>query len=217
MRSILLLMGLGVVAQAHDVISTKITFTKEVSRVLYARCTSCHREGGSSFSLVNYSEARPWAKAIKEEVLARRMPPWNAVKGFGEFRNDQGLTQEQIETLADWVEGGAPEGDPAYLPPMTRQAAAAVPKTSAKIAVKGSLVLEAPVRIAGIQPGALPKGGALQVIATHPDGRIEPMLWVQAFNPTYKQPYWYKSALSFPAGTKIQVAPPSGAASLLVQ
>ena len=69
---------------------------------------------------MTYEEARPWAKAIKEEVLARRMPPWNAVKGFGDFKNDRGLTQEQIEMLADWVEGGAPEGDPAYLPKAPR-------------------------------------------------------------------------------------------------
>ena len=54
--------------------------------------------------------------AIKEEVLERRMPPWGAVKGFGQFQDDQGLTQEQIGLIADWVEGGAPEGDPA-LPP----------------------------------------------------------------------------------------------------
>ncbi len=98
------------VAQAHDIITTKITWTKEISRLVYKRCATCHREGGSSFSLMTYEEARPWAKAIKEEVLERRMPPWEAVKGFGEFRDDRGLTQEELETISSWVEGGAPEG-----------------------------------------------------------------------------------------------------------
>ena len=65
---------------------------------------------------MTYSEARPWAKAMQEEVLERRMPPWGAVKGFGDFRNDQALTPEQIELVADWVEGGAPEGEPKDLP-----------------------------------------------------------------------------------------------------
>ena len=64
-------------------------------------------------SLLTYESARPWAKAIKEEVLNRRMPPWGAVKGFGDFRDDPSLTQDEITRIAEWVEGGAPEGDPA--------------------------------------------------------------------------------------------------------
>src|SRR5580692_3109009 len=102
--------------QAHDVITTRITFSKEISRLINKRCATCHHEGGSAFSLMTYEEARPWAKAIKEEALERRMPPWEAVKGFGEFRDDRGLTQEELETISSWVEGGAPEGDPKYLP-----------------------------------------------------------------------------------------------------
>src|SRR5580704_9464968 len=107
-------------AQAHDIITTKITFSKEISRLIYKRCAACHRDGGSAFSLMTYEQARPWAKAIKEETLERRMPPWEAVKGFGEFRDDRGLTQEDLETISNWVEGGAPEGDPKYLPPLPK-------------------------------------------------------------------------------------------------
>ena len=65
--------------------------------------------GGTSFSLMTYQEAQPRAVAIKDAVLSRRMPPWGAVKGFGDFRNDQGLTQEQISLITDWVEGGRPK------------------------------------------------------------------------------------------------------------
>src|SRR5580692_11963623 len=115
-RAVLLIAFSVGATQAHDIITTKITWTKEISRLVYKRCASCHREGGSAFSLLTYDEARPWAKAIKEEVLERRMPPWEAVKGFGEFRDDRGLTQEELETISSWVEGGAPEGDPKYLP-----------------------------------------------------------------------------------------------------
>src|SRR4030081_3786137 len=101
---------------AHDVITTPITFSREISRLVYNRCASCHHDGGSAFSLTTYAEARPWAKAIKEEVLERRMPPWGAIKGFGEFKNDASLSQEEITLIAEWVEGGAPEGDPSFLP-----------------------------------------------------------------------------------------------------
>src|SRR4051812_11822963 len=74
------------ISYAHEPITTKLTWTQEISRIFYKRCVSCHREGGASpMSLATYDEARPWAKAIKEEVLERRMPPWGAVRGIGEF------------------------------------------------------------------------------------------------------------------------------------
>ena len=60
---------------------------------------------------MTYAVARPWAVAIKEEVLERRMPPWGAVKGFGDFRNDKALTPEQMELIISWVGGGVPEGE----------------------------------------------------------------------------------------------------------
>src|SRR5713226_8351146 len=113
---LLALANLDITLYAHDFITTKITWTREVSRIIYKRCSSCHREGGSAFSLIAYQEVRPWAKAIQEQVLTRRMAPWNAVKGFGEFKNDSGLTQEEIEIIAYWVEGGAPEGNTSYMP-----------------------------------------------------------------------------------------------------
>src|SRR5262245_428640 len=86
-----LVLLLSLATQGHDVITTRITWSREISRIFYERCASCHHEGGMSFSLMTYNEARPWAVAIKEEVLSRRMPPWGGVKGFGEFRNDQAL------------------------------------------------------------------------------------------------------------------------------
>lgn len=60
---------------------------------------------------MTYQEAQPRAAAIKDAVLSRRMPPWGAVKGFGSFQDDQGLTQQQIELRADWVEGGTTRGN----------------------------------------------------------------------------------------------------------
>ena len=64
-----------------------------------------------AFSLMTYADARPWAVAIKEEILRRRMPPWGAIKGFGEFRNDTALTPEEMERIVSWTDGGVPEGE----------------------------------------------------------------------------------------------------------
>ena len=76
---------------------------------------------GAPIPLIAYDDARPWAKAIREEVLERRMPPWGAVKGFGEFRDDPSLSQPEIDMIVNWVEGGAPKGDDIYLPPPPEQ------------------------------------------------------------------------------------------------
>ncbi|HXF39364.1 MAG TPA: cytochrome c [Blastocatellia bacterium] len=103
-------------SQAHEPITTKVRFNKEVIRVLQRNCLGCHHSGGIAFSLATYDEARPWAKAIKEEVLEKRMPPWRAKKGYGEFRNAPSLAQRDIDLLVNWVEGGAPKGDDKDLP-----------------------------------------------------------------------------------------------------
>ena len=200
---------------AHDIITTPITFSREISRLLYNRCISCHREGGTAFSLVHYEEARPWAKAIKEEVLERRMPPWGAVKGFGDFRNDQGFTQEQIEVIADWVEGGAPEGDPKLLPPVpeSRNEAIRLPPGTA---VEGSVTLTGAITLTGIRPGTVPEGASLMVTANKPDGAVEPLLWLYNYKPKFGHPYWFSTPLRLPRGTRVEVSPAQAGSVVLL-
>ncbi len=103
-------------AFAHDPITTNLTWSKEISRLVYRHCAGCHRPEGRAMALLTYEQARPWAKAIRDEVLNRRMPPWDAVKGVGQFRDDPSLSQSEMDLLVSWVEGGAPEGNPIYLP-----------------------------------------------------------------------------------------------------
>src|SRR6188508_1073004 len=157
----------GVIAPAapHDTVTTSITWNREISRIVFDRCASCHNEKGMSFSMLTYAEARPWAVAIKDEVLNRRMPPWGAVKGFGEFRNDQGLTQEQIELITAWVEGGVPEGN-AKLPEKPKLTPAS-PITAKRnqIVVTGDLTLMKAFRLDGLVPENVPPGAALKIVA----------------------------------------------------
>src|SRR5580692_3516294 len=157
--------------QAHDVITTRITFSKEISRLINKRCATCHHEGGSAFSLMTYEEARPWAKAIKEEALERRMPPWEAVKGFGEFRNDRGLTQEELETISGWVEGGAPEGEPKYLPSLPRLIDwqdPAAPKASSGMILADGAKIASPSKVLAIRAKNLKAGASVQIVAVRP-------------------------------------------------
>ena len=97
-------------ASPHNPITTTVLFNREVSKILAAKCLSCHRDGSLAMPLGTYNDARPWAVAIKEEVLARQMPPWPAARGFGEFSNDAGLTTRELEFLISWIDGGVPEG-----------------------------------------------------------------------------------------------------------
>lgn len=94
------------------------TFSKDVAPILYKNCTSCHRAGEiGPMPLVTYREARPWAKAIANSVSARAMPPWFADPQYGKFHNERRLRDTDIATIAAWAGRGAPEGNPADLPP----------------------------------------------------------------------------------------------------
>jgi hypothetical protein len=208
--------GLPSAAPGHDVITTKITFDREIVRIVYARCAICHREGGSAFSLASYGEARPWAKAIQEEVLERRMPPWGAVKGFGDFRDDQALTPEQIELIGDWVEGGAPEGEPKDLPETPKWTARAQPPHgSAKVPVSGDYKLRQALDLAGIRPIKIDAGVSFRMIAELPDGSIQPLLWLQPYKPVFAHPFWLRVPLALPAGTVIRGLPAGALIDLL--
>ena len=96
-------------AAAHDPITTRVTYAREVRAIIGARCVTCHAPGGSApMPLTTYEETRPWARAIKEQVLARRMPKWHAARGFGAFANDPTLTPFEIALLVAWIDGGLP-------------------------------------------------------------------------------------------------------------
>jgi hypothetical protein len=94
------------------------TFSKEIARILQANCIECHRPGEiAPMSLMTFEDARPWAKSIRAEVAARRMPPWHADPVAGPYKHDSSLEESEIETILAWVDAGAPRGDPADLPP----------------------------------------------------------------------------------------------------
>jgi hypothetical protein len=192
------------IAEGHDYITTAITFDREIVRIVHARCARCHRPGGEAFSLLTYKDARPWAEAIKEEVLSRRMPPWGAVKGFGEFRNDQGLTAEQLEQIVSWTGGGVPEGEAKDVPPLP-DFGKSEPQPKPSIVVrKDGYVFTRLFTLAGLLPVAVPKGASMQIVAERPDGSIEPLVWLYEYDPTRPHVFWLEQPLALPAGTVLR-------------
>lgn len=92
-------------------------FHADVEPVLQRHCQSCHRPGEAApMSLLSYEEARPWARAIQEAVALDRMPPWFADPRYGEWSNAHRMSAEEKRTVVDWVEAGAPRGDPSDAP-----------------------------------------------------------------------------------------------------
>jgi hypothetical protein len=206
----------GVSVRAHDVITTKLTWNREISRIVTLRCAVCHHPGGRAFSLMTYAEARPWAVAIKEEILSRRMPPWGAVKGFGDFRNDQGLTAEQIEWITAWVGGGVPEGDVADLETNpTIPETAPPPATTGQLVVSGDLRLTKEFTVDGILPISVPDQQSMQIIATLPNGRVEPLLWLYEYKSKFVHPFLLQTPLKLPKGTLIVGVPKTSKIALL--
>ena len=115
---VLLAPGLQPIGTAN---SGSVTFSKDVAPILVKHCVRCHQERriASNVPLVSYAKARPWARAIKEQVLTRQMPPWPVDPAESvEFRNDARLSSLDIETLVMWVNLGAPKGNEIDLPVM---------------------------------------------------------------------------------------------------
>lgn len=103
------------------VMATPPTFSKDIAPILFANCTTCHRPDAiGPFPITNYSEAKKRAKQIALVTGDLQMPPWKPVAGHGEFRDERRLSKDQIRLIAEWVEAGAPEGDPKQTPPVPK-------------------------------------------------------------------------------------------------
>ena len=112
--------GVGVLEGAAQAVEAVPTFSGDIVPILQRSCQHCHRaEGMAPMSLVSYEEVRPWARAIKLRTETRKMPPWHLdpTVGIQDYANDISLSDEEIATIGRWADGGAPEGNPADLPP----------------------------------------------------------------------------------------------------
>src|SRR5437867_13420141 len=88
------------------------TFTKDVLPIVQKACQDCHRTGQMApFSMLTYEDSRPWARSIKDKVVSRYMPPWHLDRTIGEYSPDPSLSDAEVETIARWVETGAPRGE----------------------------------------------------------------------------------------------------------
>src|SRR5919112_3728128 len=112
MRHLFLCLLFAAAAFAAKDTTQTVTFYRDVLPVLQKNCQGCHRPNEAApMSFLTYSETRPWAKAIREAVRLKRMPPWFADAHVGKFSNDRSLAEKEIDTLAAWADTGAAEGN----------------------------------------------------------------------------------------------------------
>ena len=127
LAGLLVLQLTTVAVRSDDPVTSAVRFNREVVRIFERKCLSCHGSGGLAMPLSTYREARPWSRAIREELLEGRMPPWPAARGYATFQNDISLTPRELSTILTWVDGGVPRGDESDLPAPAAPPAAAAP------------------------------------------------------------------------------------------
>ena len=152
-------------------------------------------------SLMTYEEARPWAKAIRDEVASRRMPPWGAVSGVGDFVGDPSLSTPEIDMLIAWIEGGAPEGDPVYLPhrvPDSLARSSAIPQHARELTVTHATLLQNSATLVGLRPE-----GASEAWAVLPDHSVRRLIWMRDYRKEWARTFVLREPEKFPAGTQI--------------
>jgi hypothetical protein len=146
------------------------------------------------------------------------MPPWGAVKGFGDLRDEDGLTEMEIAVISSWVEGGAPRGDLSLLPKQSKSSteSSAAPKVGEILLTSGTMSLKRTVKIVGVRPELVPEGAAFRLIAERPNGAVEPLIWLYSYASRFRRTYYFKAPMSFGAGTKIRIHPAVGSVYLLL-
>lgn len=196
---------------AHDPITTRVSWEREIAPIVRARCVSCHSPGGPApMSLATYKEVRPWARAIREEVLARRMPKWPVVRGYGDFSNDPSLSPFEVALITAWVDGGAPESvarpgqAPRPAPPPAPPAAPLPPDRVRAVLVACGAVAVPRGTLVGLEP-LLEEGASIEVILEYPDGLQEPLLWLRGYDPAFPQQYWLRRPVEIRARTRLDV------------
>ena len=93
---------------SHETVNTTVLFDREIVRVLNSHCVMCHVEGGPSFPLATYEDAWLQRRKMSAAVIARRMPPWPAMPGYGRFANENVVTLRESQFIVSWMEGLGP-------------------------------------------------------------------------------------------------------------
>lgn len=197
---------------AHDPVTTRLTWTAELSR---ADCRP-----------LRFLPQGWWVRPVSTRYLRtspslggrhprrNRFPPHaalDAVRGFGKLAADPSLSQEEIQTIAGWVNGGAPEGDPRLLGPALAEAGTGIaPAAHFRLPVT-DLAPVPPEVLAGLAVRELLPFADVRLLLQHPNGRLEPLIWLRAISPHAPAIYRFAEPVSVAPGSVLRLwtAPPA--------
>jgi len=159
----------SVIPAAAEAGAEEVTFTKDIVPILQRSCQNCHRPGSvAPMSLIDYQGVRPWARSIKKRTALRDrpgvMPPWFIERNIGiqRFKDDPSLSEEEIAKIARWVDNGAPEGDPADMPPLR----VFLDGDEWQIGQPDLIVTSAPIEVPALAPDWWGNAGAVPIELT---------------------------------------------------
>jgi hypothetical protein len=155
---------------------------------------------------VTYEDARPWAKAMREEVLARRMPKWHAARGYGEFANDPTLSPFDIALIVAWVDGGAVRGDRSKtaLDPIPIKPTVPPSSKARTVALSCGDRPLPPGRLLAIKP-SLAEGASAGFSVILPGGHQEIVAWIRDYEADFADTYWLESPILLRRGSRLRV------------
>ncbi len=171
-------------------------------------------------SLLTYDEVRPWVKAIRENVAARKMPPWHATASAAPFMNDRSLSQAELDTLVAWIDQGAPRGNPADMPALPSFPEGEwklgepdfvitlpeeeIPAGDPNYEIRARYTFPQDAFIMGFAPHMHYRGKDFTYTAHYPDGRDELLLKVENYDFNWQTNYLLADKLPMPKGTTIE-------------
>ena len=95
--------------------TSDITFTEDISSIIYNKCTSCHRSGESGpMNLTSYEEVASLGNMIEYVTQNNYMPPWPPDPNYTphSLLDERFLTEDEKNLISEWVNQGMLEGDP---------------------------------------------------------------------------------------------------------
>jgi mono/diheme cytochrome c family protein len=167
-------------ASPHETVTTTVLFDREIVRILNSHCVMCHMEKGPSFPLETYEQVWLQKRKISAAVLARHMPPWAAMSGYGRFANENVVTLRESQFIVSWMEGLGPRNAGKVFTNTSR------PDAPVQQAVRARIDLDAwplgrPDLVRDLEPITIDATGPNDVRRTVVDLGLAEERWVRAF------------------------------------